>query len=190
MDVLSGILFGYMDDRRKTASFDTREESPRSAGVSDFEFSAEDRAAHIHSEELKDFIFEGGVLPPALRKELLFALEHSDVARAPVVSYPSTPPDARRVLGSGAEARAVFHAKVLLRLLWAGYPVPAQTRKNLIDSLRRMERGEMRKELAALKKSRPLDATETVHVDWSGLPKGAVLGDVAAPIPLTRPKNR
>lgn len=179
-----------MDDRTKSAPPDVHEEPSRLADVSDFEFSAEDRAAYVHAEELKDFIFEGVVLPPALRKELLFALEHSDVARVPVVSYPSTPPDERRVLGSGAEARAVFHAKVLLRLLWAGHPVPAQTRKYFIDSLQRMERSEMRKELAALKRSRPPDTIETVHVDWSNLPKGAILGGVAAPIPLVRPKNR
>jgi hypothetical protein len=160
---------------------------PTSSG---FGFRPEDRMSYVHTEELKDFIFEGGVLPPALRKELLFALEHSDVARVPVVSYPSTPPDEHRVRGSGAEARAVFHAKVLLRLLWAGHPLPAQTRKYLIDSLRRMERSEMRKELAAGKESRLLHGQEVVHVDWSAVPKGVFLGDVATPIPLTRPRNR
>lgn len=178
-----------MDDR-KTLDFSAQDsQSFRDADPLNFDFSAEDRATHIHTEELNDFIFEGGVFPPVLRKQLLFALEHSDVTDLPILQYPSAPLDARGVGGSDPAARALFHAEILLRLLRGGHPIPAKTRKYLIDSLRRMERNEIIKKGVLQEKSRQ-SQIETLNVDWGGHAVKDVSLENPVAVPLVKRKYR
>lgn len=175
-----------MDDRTKSASPDVHEEPSHLADVSGFEFSAEDRAAYVHAEELKDFIFEGGVLPAVLRRRLLFALEHSDVVRASTGVRSSIVPDRMLRDGFSSEGRAMIHADILLRLLQRGYPIPADARKYLIDSLRRMERREGGE---APRSSEGL-GVETVRVDWKGYPVKDVSSEHPVPFLLSKRKLR
>ena len=178
-----------MDDRKTLDSAPQDTRSFRDADPLNFDFSPEDRATNIHTEELNEFIFEGGIFPSALRKQLLFAPEHSDVTYLPVVQYPSPAVDEHKVRGSGSEARALFHARILLRLLQGGHPIPAMTRKYLIDSLQRMERNEIIKKRVSPEGSER-SGIETVKVDRDRRTVKDVSSENPMAVPLVKRKYR